>query len=113
LHRQVTSSPSIYQLLNGGYFVAHYLGTNDHFPWQAWCDFAGKHKLCIYGWDATCIPPGPDFTFRSVKADAWHRLVQRIDWGGNPFFVKGGPKLEIKPWEPGTHFWFVVVFFVD
>lgn len=75
----------------------------DHFLWQKWCDFGGLHGLCIYGWDGTIIAPGPDFDVRSVKADQWHRLVERIDWRGNPYFT-GHAMLEIRRWEPGKHF---------
>jgi hypothetical protein len=76
---------------------------SNNFPWRAWCDFAAEHGLCIYNWDATILAPGPNFDIRSMKSDEVRRLVERINWEGNPLYTSG-PELDIRRWiQPGMY----------
>jgi len=83
----------------------HHLGIpfTSRFSWAGWCDYGADKGLCIYGWDAGIGPPGPDFGYRTIRSESWHRLVTRIDWENNPFFDPSGPKLDILPWAEGMN----------
>lgn len=78
--------------------------TTKMFPWQNWCDYAGRKKLVLVGWDEKVLPPGSDCIIRgsnAINTEGWSALMKRHNYLNNPHHDHTLPEIKIEKWHEG------------